>query len=276
MTVKEFYNKCVLQLAFTDDAEFDVLCLFESFLNIKKQDIILNSVTLSSEQTETIEAAVGQRIKRVPLQYIIGQWDFYDMTFIVGEGVLIPRPETEALVDFALEKIKDINKPVVYDLCSGSGCIGLTIAKHRPDATVYLFEKEDAAFEFLLKNKEKYNLDNAIAVKADVFNYEFNELPMADMILSNPPYIPAREIPQLQDEVHFEPVSALDGGKDGLDFYRCIYNRWLTKLKSKGYIALECGDGQSKEIFSIFNEENIQKHIIYDFNNIDRFVIFRI
>ena len=110
------------------------------------------------------------------------------MTFFVGDGVLIPRPETEMLVDFALTKIKDIESPVIYDLCAGTGCIGLTIANHRKDAKVYLFEKEKEAFYYLKKNKEKYELDNAIIINADIFNYDLSDSPMCDILLSNPPY----------------------------------------------------------------------------------------
>ena len=276
MTAKELFNKTVTELSFTEEAEFETYCLFESLLGISKTQLILNSIDITDKHITIIEEAVFRRKNFEPLQYIIGQWDFYDLTFLVGEGVLIPRPETEVLVEFALEKIKNIKNPVVYDLCSGSGCIGLTVAKHRSDAKVYLLEKENKAVEFLNKNKEKYNLNNAFVIHDDLFDFDFSQIPEADVILSNPPYIPADEICSLQKEVLLEPLTALDGGKDGLDFYRCIAEKWILKIKNNGYIALECGDGQSDDIVSLFNEKYSEKQVIYDFNNIDRTVIFRI
>lgn len=276
MTAKELYKICVERLEFIDDAKFEAQCLFESILNIDKNSLIIKDIPVSEEDANKILDAISRREKHEPLQYIIGNWDFYDMTFNVGEGVLIPRPETEILVDFVLEKIKSINSPVVYDLCAGTGCIGLTIAKHRKDATVYLFEKEENAFKYLRLNKEKYGLDNAIIIHADIFDYDFAHIPMCDILLSNPPYIESNEINTLQEEVHFEPVSALDGGTDGLDFYRVICNKWLKQVKNDGFIALECGEKQSQDIIDIFKEKYSFSKVIFDFNNIDRIITFGI
>ena len=207
MTAKELYNICVSELSFIDDAKFESLCLFESILEINKQSLISKDIILNEQQIEKINNAIQRRKNHEPLQYIIGNWDFYDMTFIVGDGVLIPRPETEMLVEFALEKLENIENPIVFDLCAGTGCIGLTIAKHRKDAKVYLFEKEDKAFSYLQKNKEKYELENAILVKSDILNDDISDLPQCDVLLSNPPYIETDEIEGLQKEVHFEPLS---------------------------------------------------------------------
>ena len=121
-----------------------------------------------------------------------------------------------------------------------------------------------------------YNLDNAQIIQGDLFNIDFSQIPQADVILSNPPYIPASEIDGLQKEVQFEPVTALDGGIDGLDFYRCIAENWLSRVKYNGYIALECGEEQSADIIDLFNGKYSEKQVIYDFNNIDRIVTFRI
>lgn len=276
MTANELYSFCIKELDFTDDAKFETLCLFESLLSINKQSLITNNILLSDKQIQTINNAIIRRKNREPLQYIIGNWDFYDMTFFVGEGVLIPRPETEMLVDFALEKAKNIKSPIIFDLCAGTGCIGLTIAKHIKDAKVYLFEKEDKAFEYLLKNKEKYKLNNASLIKADIFDYDISLLPMCDILISNPPYIETAEISALQDEVYFEPFTALDGGEDGLIFYKAICQKWLSKVKTNGYVAFECGESQSTAICDIFNGKYKSSNIIFDFNNIDRIVTFGI
>ena len=198
------------------------------------------------------------------------------MTFLVGKGVLIPRPETEFLVDIALDYLKQKDGAIIYDLCAGTGCIGLTIAHHLPQVTVYLLEKEDAAFNYLKKNAEYLKLNNVQLLKDDLFTIDLSNLPLADIIISNPPYIPTFEISDLQKEVLSEPISALDGGDDGLNFYRCLASRWVSKVRTDGIMAFECGDGQSQDIVNIFDGIYKEKNITFDFNNIDRIVTFRI
>lgn len=276
MTIKELFEYCKSQLDFCDSPDFEALCIFEDFFNISKSQIVINNIVANDEQINTVNSLIERRKKGEPLQYILGKWEFYDMSFYVGNGVLIPRPETEILVDFALEKIKDVESPIIYDLCAGTGCIGLTIAKHRKDAKVFLIEKEDKAIEYLEKNKAEYHLDNAVIIKGDIFELDLSTLIKANILLSNPPYIPMCEIEELQKEVHFEPITALDGGADGLDFYRCIADEWTSVIKKGGYLALECGDGQSEEIIDLFFGKYTEKQVIYDFNNIDRIVAFRI
>lgn len=276
MTLMELYSFCTEELLFTGCGNFEALCLVEDILGYSKNNIFLDNVLVTDEQVDVIKNAVNRRKSGEPLQYILGKWDFYDLTFSVGEGVLIPRPETEMLVDFALEKIQNIENPVVYDLCSGTGCIGLTIAKHRKDATVYLLEKERKALKYLLKNKVDLGLDNVIVIYDDLFKVDLSLFQNADLILSNPPYINSNEINLLQKEVLFEPTTALDGGNDGLDFYRCLADRWTHKVKNNGFIALECGEEQSKSIVDLFNDKYIESNVIFDFNNIDRIVTFRI
>ena len=276
MTLKELFQLCSNSLEFSDSPEFEATCIFEDLLSISKSKIFFDDIKVTDEQIKVVESIINRRKNGEPLQYILGKWDFYDMTFYVGKGALIPRPETETLVDFALEKIKDIENPVIYDLCAGSGCIGLTIANHRKDAKVFLLEKEEGALKYLKSNKEKYNLDNTFLIHGDLFEIDFSNLPNPDVILSNPPYIPASEIAGLQKEVHFEPITALDGGIDGLDFYRCLAEKWASKLRKNGYIALECGEEQSDDIINLFNGKYSENQVIYDFNNIDRIVAFRI
>ena len=276
MTLKDIYFYSSKELLFTDSGEFESLCLIEDILGYSKEQIFLNNVNVDDSDFAKIQKAIIRRKNGEPLQYILGKWDFYDLTFSVGEGVLIPRPETEMLVDFALEKLSDIENPVVYDLCSGSGCIGLTIAKHRKDATVFLLEKERDALKYLLKNKVDLELENVIVVYDDLFTVDLSVFPEADLILSNPPYIISDEIAGLQKEVLFEPSSALDGGDDGLDFYKCLADRWCSKVKHDGFIALECGEQQSESIKDIFYGKYIDNQVIFDFNDIDRVVTFRI
>ncbi|MBQ4573129.1 MAG: peptide chain release factor N(5)-glutamine methyltransferase [Clostridia bacterium] len=276
MTIKELYSYCSNELSFTECGDFEAMCIFNDILGFTKEQIILNNQNVTSFHQEKIDEVIDRRKNGEPLQYILGKWDFYDLSFSVGEGVLIPRPETEILVDFALEKLKNVKNPVVYDLCSGSGCIGLTIAKHLKDAKVYLLEKEENALKYLLKNKDDLKLDNVFVINDDLFTVDLSLFPECDLIVSNPPYIMTEEIDSLQKEVLFEPITALDGGIDGYDFYRCLADRWSGKVKKGGYIAMECGENQSKYIIELFNGKYIESNFIFDFNNIDRVVTFRI
>lgn len=276
MTLKQLYKYCAEKLSFGECGEFEALCIFNDLLGVSKSKILMSDAETTKEQEDLVVDVIRRRFNGEPLQYILGKWDFYDMTFAVGEGVLIPRPETEMLVDFALENIKNIENPVVYDLCAGTGCIGLTIAAHRKDATVFLLEKEVRAFQFLKKNKESLSLDNAILIQGDLFEFDFSSLPNCNILLSNPPYINSDEIKTLQKEVLQEPLTALDGGADGLDFYRCIADRCFNKVDKNGLVAFECGENQSEDIIKIFDGKFSEKEVLFDFNNIDRIVTFRI
>lgn len=276
MTLFELYKKTSEDLSFGGCSEFEAKVIFEDILKVRAKFYDYSSVFATDEQISLVKDVIKRRKNGEPLQYIVGEWDFYGLTFSVGDGVLIPRPETEILVENVLNEIKNVDNPIIFDLCSGTGCIGITIANLRPDATVYLFEKENKAFSYLTKNCEKFCLQNVIAVKCDIFDYDLSSLPLADAVASNPPYIKSDEISSLQAEVQNEPFRALDGGKDGLDFYRCILSKWASMVKSGGIIAFECGDGQSESILSLFDGAYAEKKVIFDFNNIDRIVIFRI
>lgn len=215
---------------------------------------------------------ISERANGIPVQYVIGSWDFYGETFRVGEGVLIPRPETEILVDYALGYLENIENPVIFDLCSGTGCVGLSVAKLRPDAKVYLFEKSDEALKYLVANKDNLMCGNAEIIHADIFNgFSSFGLPKPHLILSNPPYIETDEIQSLQPEVLIEPSMALDGGKDGLDFYRAIADLWLRDCGCT--IAVECGEGQADSVKNLFSAVCAETDIILDFNGTERVVI---
>lgn len=276
MTLKQLYKYCSNKLSFGGCGEFEALCIFNDLLGIPKQKMLMSDDCVTDEQLNLVEDIISQRVNGEPLQYILGKWDFYDLTFAVGEGVLIPRPETEMLVDFALEKLEEFKNPIVYDLCAGTGCIGLTVAAHRKDAKVYLIEKEVKAFNYLKKNKEMLKLDNTVLINADLFDFDFSALPNCDLLLSNPPYISSNDIKTLQKEVLKEPITALDGGTDGLDFYRCIAERCTDKINENGFFAFECGEQQSDGIIEIFKGKFSKKECLFDFNNIDRIITFRI
>lgn len=248
-------GKNVLHTAEIEDAEFDAYQLMLTFFNGNTAEYMLHSdETVSENQQAEYLKLIERRVSGEPLQYIIGKWDFFNSSFFVGEGVLIPRPETEELVEKCIEIIKKHKFSVVYDLCTGSGCIGLSIAKECPDVKCYLFEVYDKAFFYASKNLSEMNLSNVHLIKHDVLKKYDKEIPSADIIVSNPPYIESAKIPDLQSEVLREPITALDGGEDGLIFYRAIYDKWSEKLNYGGYFAFECGEKQTVDIINLLSD----------------------
>jgi release factor glutamine methyltransferase len=271
MKISEAYSKAVelLKQGGIEAPEFEADCLIEKAFGIDKTKRLVHPE--AEVDYNSVYSLAQTRIGGTPLQYILGKWDFYGYAYSVGAGVLVPRPETEQLVSMALELNGGDGCPVIYDLCAGSGCIGLTLARELPDSKVYLFEKSDRALDYLNKNADGIN--NACVLKADIFNFDFSALPVPDIIVSNPPYVESSQIPSLQREVLAEPKTALDGGEDGLDFYRVIASRWLTALSEKGFAAVECGENQADEIKKMFKPVFNKTYAVTDFNGKKRIVI---
>lgn len=211
----------------------------------------LSRTPVPSEMRQRAQEWVRRRGEGYPLQYLFGHWPFMDLEFSVGPGVLIPRQDTETVCEAAMRQLSGKQAPVVADLCAGSGCIACTIAHHRPDAQVFAVEKDGAARSFLERNVA--DLAPQVHVLAgDVLDRETaKRIPPADLIVSNPPYLTRRDMEQLQREVTFEPAVALDGGADGLLFYREITALWKDALKPGGVLLFEAGAGQSGEIKEI-------------------------
>lgn len=268
----EFKNKGIC------DSELESKHILIKALDLSYTDFLLNlSSQISEDKAEYALDLMAQRLEGRPIQYIVGEWDFLDYSFKVGEGVLIPRPETELLCEKAFDFIKDKKKPVIFDLCSGSGCIGISIKMLLPQSKVFLIEKSPTAFEYTKMNSENIcgENDNTLLNK-DILDFaSFDDLPQADIILSNPPYIRSDEIPALQSEVLKEPIMALDGGEDGLIFYRAIAEFWIDKLKNDGIVLLECGEDQASDIIDIFSAKGLLAESIKDFNNIERIIVVR-
>ena len=275
MTVAELLKKgtALLEKYKIENYVNEARWIFEAVFDCGREYIFFHSDDeVDSKKEEQYTELITRRACGEPVQYVIGSWEFYGETFYIGKGVLIPRPETEMLVDFAAEYLKDKTGSVVFDLCSGSGCIGISVAKNIPHSEVYLIEKSEEAFEYLEKNLRNSGCKDAYAIKGDIFEgFENYGLPKPDLILSNPPYIESNDISSLQSEVLYEPVMALDGGNDGLDFYRIIENKWLPYCN--GAIAVECGEGQTRMIENIFSCHCGITKSLTDFNGLDRVVI---
>lgn len=225
---------------------------------------------LEPMQEAFLKSVVAERVKRVPLQYLLGEWSFFGYDFCVGEGVLCPRADTEVLVETALDFIGD--KPLrVADLCAGTGCVGISVAKEKPLCLVTAVEKYSEAYSYLVKNVEKNKAENVIPLLADIETVETDE--KFDLILSNPPYITKEEMAILDEETKKEPETALFGGDDGLEFYRIILNKWLPRLKNGGMLAVEVGFKQAAEVSRLFEAAGLKNvKTRSDLNEIERVV----
>ncbi len=227
---------------------------------------------LNPAQLKRLEDIIMKRQARYPLQYILGEWSFYGRTFKVGDGVLIPRADTEIVVETAFELIKDIKKPRVLDLCAGSGAIGLTIALERPDSKVVLLEKYEPALEIAKLNKEFLSVKNAECVSGDVFSGDCADNKF-DLIVSNPPYVSEEDMKTLQTEVKYEPESALCPGKDELLFYKEIVRNYKKSLNDKGAFCFEVGINEADSVRRILEMSQLNNVMCKkDYAGIDRVV----
>lgn len=264
----------MLRLAGKDDFDFDASCIAQFVLNLNYTSIRIKYLDKVEEANEIkYFSLIKERCADKPLQYILGEWEFMGLPFKVGEGVLIPRPETELLVEYAVNFLKNKENPIVFDLCSGSGCIAISVAKFCNNAKIYAFEKSEIAFDYLLKNIKLNGVRNIYALNEDICNQSIIPNVTPDLILSNPPYISSSEINNLQAEVKKEPVMALDGGNDGLDFYRVISSLWIDRISSTGAVAVECGEDQTEQIVELFSKKIKNVVPLNDLNDLPRIVI---
>ena len=235
----------MLQASGCPDPDFDAVELTRL---VTGQDPRLSETPLTEEQAARLARLAALRFERRPLQYIEGKWCFLDFEVQVGEGVLIPRQDSEAICLKAIDLLKGQAAPAVLDLCAGSGCLGLAVKSRCPAARVTAVEKSAEALPWLQKNAAEAlpGFDAAHPAlnvqQGDVFQWNKGQAEgQFDLILANPPYLTAEEMRTLQPEVEFEPAMALDGGEDGLDFYRHIAKAYRPLTKPGGWLVMEFG-----------------------------------
>lgn len=205
----------------------------------------------SPEIEERAHSMIERRLQGEPLAYISGSWEFYGLPMTVTPDVLIPRMDTEILVDAAIDAIKGFGmKGRVLDLCCGSGCIACAIAHELPAARVVAADISPSALEVCRKNiKDNKLTSRIIPMNADATTWPPMSIGSFDVIVSNPPYIPSFELIELDCSVrNYEPMTALDGGEDGLDFYRAIIKYWTITMRPNGLMMFEVGEGQADEV----------------------------
>ena len=221
-----------------------------------EQVIADREIYASEEVCELTESFVQRRLRGEPMPYILGQWDFYGMTLTVTPDVLIPRDDTMAVTDLALDVLRGREAPRVLDLCCGSGCIGLAIAHQLPDAHVTLADISRPALAVAKRNIKRLKLMNRVtAVGLDARKRGPSFVGTLDALVCNPPYVTSEEMTRLEPSVkEYEPALALDGGKDGLAFYRAVAENFTHLLADGGYLCFEFGLGQHMAVSMILQE----------------------
>jgi release factor glutamine methyltransferase len=245
--------------------------LFTEVLNCTRPDLYLNKdLRISKENGALLSSALKRRLAGEPLQYILGKSDFYGLQFKVTPDCLIPRPETEILVDNA-KKYPATN---ILELGTGSGCIAISLAKILPQARVTATDISEKALAVAKENALIHKV-SVNFIKADLFSaYELTSYAY-DLIVSNPPYIASGDIETLQPEVRYEPRVALDGGADGLDVYRRIALESGQFLKEDGRLILEIGFGQAEDVAKILTKNKSFEiiEVVKDYSDIKRVIV---
>ncbi len=207
----------------------------------------------SPELERRVRDLVDRHLAGEPVAYLIGEWEFYGLPLDISESVLIPRPDTETLAEAAIDWLAQQDGPRVLDLCAGSGCLGLAIASQVKDARVVLGELSDGALRICRQNIRRNGLTGRVtAMQLDALHPPLQRLGDFDCIVSNPPYIPTGDLPGLDPSVRdYEPHMALDGGADGLDFYRAILRHWPAVLHPGSRLYFEVGIGQADDVLRL-------------------------
>ncbi len=253
MTAKELYKniKTELQETLSENSNearilFKEICGFDPVAFLEK--------TVSHDNKTKLELAVQRRKSGYPLQYIIGCWDFFDFELLVGEGVLIPRPDTEAIAQKAIDLLQQTDRKKALDLCSGSGCIAIAIKRAVLNSDVTAVELDKAAFSYLEKNVRNLASD-VTCVNADALLY-CNEIydETFDVVVSNPPYVSKSEYQSLAKELYFEPKQALVAQNDGYFFYEKFSKLYYDKIKKGGYLVFEIGDRQLGQVSKLLRQ----------------------
>ena len=250
--------------------------LLANVLNCKRLELFLKfDQPLSESEKIQYRKNLKRRAEKEPLQYIVGSTSFYGLDFIVDESVLIPRPETEILVETIINSNKKESVKKILDIGFGSGCIAITLAKYFPDAEVVGIDISEDAFKIAVENAKKLNAENVRFQIVDVFNSNIAEVfSDADIIVSNPPYVSKEEYNNLQDEIiKYEPKMAVSDNENGLKFYERICELGKENIKNGKMLYFEVGAGQSNSVTKILQKNDFGEiTIVKDYAKIERVI----
>lgn len=267
----------VLKKSEIDTYILDTQLLLQKVLKVDKLFILLNKdFIVKEEDSEEFYRLISLRKERMPIKYLLGYCEFMGLDFNVRPGVLIPRPDTEILVEKVIEKAKEIKAETICDVCSGSGAIGVSLAYFLGNIKVYASDLSEIACEITEENSKKLLKENKIIVeKSDLLQFAIDKEMKFDIIVSNPPYIKEEIISTLMEDVKkYEPHMALSGGEDGLDFYRKITRQSKNLLRTKGVLAFEIGHDQGETVKEILIKNNFKDiNIFQDLAGHDRVII---
>ena len=276
MTCRELIRRTAEQFsaAGIPDPVNDAALLLSDLTGISPLSLRLDEDTvLDYRVVEAYQSYVEQRLQRIPLQYILGEAPFFGRLFRVDSRVLIPRPETELLCEWALEVLRIHPLPRILDLCCGSGCIGITLKAEKPDAFVTCSDLSPDALSLASENAARLGVDVAFCRTDLLDGFATSGF---DLIISNPPYIPSSVCADLQPEVKQEPLLALDGGPDGLSLYRRIIPDAMTTLVRGGILMMELGQGEDAGVEKLLLEHSfINVEIREDLSGIRRMILAR-
>lgn len=271
MTYREITER--LRAAGIEQAEWDAQLLVEHFCKASTPDVMADPNRDFGEDPALLDA-VARRAERYPLQYLVGEWEFYRQTYEVSPDCLIPRSDTEILVERAIKLLPEDAR--FADLCTGSGCIAVSTLAERPDTTAIAVDKFEKTLAVATRNAEKNGVSNRFTpVLADVLMPDFlpTEKGTLDAILCNPPYIPTRDLVTLEPELSAEPRAALDGGDDGLLFYDTLLAIAAPYLKSDGFFLFEIGFDQADDLKMLARKHGfLGVEVIRDYGGNDRVV----
>ena len=280
MQIKEAMRKGMIKLKTNDVKEPNLKArlLMQYILNRPREYILVHDdKQLTLRQNVDYFKLIKKLIEGVPLQHITHQQEFMKLMFYVDENVLIPRPDTEVLVEEVIKLAKSMNAKKILDLCTGSGAIAVSLAKYIEGSQITATDISRKALSIAKLNATNNDVEDRITfVSSDLFQNISEE--KYDIIVSNPPYIKRKVIKTLDEEVKREPIIALDGGNDGLDFYKKIIRNAYQYLKYKGYLCLEIGYDQKDEVIDLINKEEkyIDTYSKKDLFDNDRIVITKL
>ena len=266
MKICDSFNliKKKLTEAGAESPAFDASELISYVLKTPYSPALDKEKDLTEAELDTLLSLAERRAEGEPLQYILGQWEFYGFPFKVGRGVLIPRDDTEVCLRASLPHLDNTENPKILDLCAGSGTIAVTLKKLYPKSEVTAVELSKDAFYYLKENSKLNNSDINL-INGDIFevykNFKDNYF---DLIISNPPYLTSEELCSMQKELYFEPSMALDGGEDGCDFYRRIIPLYSPKLKAGGQLIFELDGKEAEYTKSLMEAANYKEIEIFD------------